>query len=193
MRIILGCPIGTEIGASGQIQVEMTRPGMPALHDSRNFLIVAMPPARPSNRNTSLPDFQIIPVAGPQSDVWLQLGWPENVEIVASSADMSNGRLLIYYSQVFPRYASQRMLFERRDTVLADSFTKRYEIWLAIHSLLLYQDQQNGVTSPEGPQSGENDTMDELKERQERCRIAMLSVLVSNREIQIQGSEDISD
>ena len=80
-------------------------------------------------------------------------GWPENVNSVASSAVMESGTLIIYYSTVYPKYASQFMSFEGRDPALANSFRKRYEIWLATHSLLYYQDQQ--TASAEAAQRGQ--------------------------------------
>jgi hypothetical protein len=103
---------------------------------------------------------------------------------VASSANKENGLLVIYYSTAFPKYATQRAAFERRDPALANSFTARYEIWLAVHSLLFYQDQQAASSSSgQGQQREEDPEFLEAREREERSRIATLASLFASREV----------
>jgi hypothetical protein len=97
--------------------------------------------------------------------------------------------LVIRYSTVFPKFASQRAAFESRDVALAESFSKRYEIWLAVHSLLHYQDEQRASAQPEGssaPRKEEDPEMTENRERQERVRIAVMSALFAAREVQME-------
>jgi hypothetical protein len=111
------------------------------------------------------------------------------VDIVASSAEMENGILVVYYSTAFPKYAHQRSRYEQRDAGLAGSFTTRYEIWLAAHSLLIYQDQQSeggdgGTTFEE-----ENPEIAEAQERQERVRMATVAALFATREVELGASE----
>jgi hypothetical protein len=185
MRIVLEGASQATIGASGSIRVELTRIGLPSLSDERDFRIVEIPPVRPAARQVTLPPFEIRPVEGPDDGQWTTLDWPEDVTRVASSAQTDNGKLVVYYSTVFPKYANQRAAFERRETSLAISFTKRYEIWLAVHSLILYQEQQeSGTPGSQRPAVDVDSEIAEVREREERCRVATLSTLFAAREIQ---------
>jgi hypothetical protein len=105
---------------------------------------------------------------------------------------MEGGVLVIYYSKVFPKYAEQVAAFERRDIVLANSFTKRYEIWLVVHSFLLYRDQQEAESSSTGTSTSSDSELGDLRDRQERCRLANIATMVAAREVQFspQAAED---
>jgi hypothetical protein len=149
----------------------------------RRFTIINTPPARQGRQRVTLPEFEVKPVDGLDDEMWNTLGWPDNPNIVASSAEMDNGVLIVYYSTIFPKYASTLSGFELKDINLAHSFTKRYEIWLVAHSLLLYQDEQAArESSPDLLIEEEGDFLDD-RERQERCRIATLASLVASREV----------
>jgi len=191
MRAIFEAIPNANVGDSGTIRVELTRPGLPILSDERSFSIVETPPVRPASRRVTLPPFEVRPVNGPEDPMWNTLGWPDDINSVASSTVEESGKLVIYYSTLFPKYANQRAAFEHRDLPLADSFTKRYTIWLAVHSLLLYQDQQAAeatATIVGQRRLGEQDSeFIEDYERRERCRIATLSVLFAAREVQLQA------
>lgn len=97
---------------------------------------------------------------------------------------MEEGILVIYYSTVFPKYAAQRATFDQRDAALAVSFTSRYEIWLAVHSLLYYQDQQAATDQLKQLAEDSPEVADE-QERQERHRIATLASMFATREVQL--------
>jgi hypothetical protein len=184
MRIILECAANAAVGANGNIRVELSRPGLPGLSDERSTRIVETPPARPSSRQLTLPPFECRQVNGVDDAQWSTLVWPDDVNSVASAAVPENGKLIIYYSTVFPKYATQRANFERRDVATAASFTKRYEIWLAVHSLLLYQEQRDKLsTLPQSEQDIDPET-EETREREERCRVATLSAMFAAREVQ---------
>jgi hypothetical protein len=187
MRAIFEASADAVVGSTGLLRVELSRPALPILSDERPFQIIERPPARPSDRRVNLPPFDVRPVPGPESPVWSQLGWPDNPNAVASAAIQEDGTLVVYYSTVFPKYANQRDAFERREPALANSFASRYEIWLAVHSLLLYQDQQQAAANePSGPRPGEEDPeLIEARERLERCRIATMAVLFATRELQL--------
>jgi hypothetical protein len=141
-------------------------------------------------------------VNGPDDPKWTQLGWPDNPALTASEADMEEGTLVIYYSTVFPKFAGQRHAFENRDSTLATSFAKRYEIWLAVHSLLYYQDHQGAAaeqqlqTSEAGADGAqrvqEDPDLAQERERQERCRIAILSSLFAAREVQMETPQSFA-
>ena len=183
MRAILEAPSTASIGQTGSIRVELTRTGFPALVDERSVTIVPRPPAAPHDHRISLPPFDVRPVE-PNSEMWVTLGWPDEVNSVASSAVMEGPQLVVYYSTAFPKYASQRADLERRNAALSASFTRRYEIWLVTHSLLLHQDQTEAANR--SATNGE----EEESERQERCRMATVATLFARREVQFQGNED---
>jgi len=198
MRAVIEGSATAQVGHTGKLRVELTRPGLPMLVDERSYRITAVPEAKPAGRQVSLPEFELQPVHGPDDPLWTQLGWPDNVTVIASEAEMESGKLMIRYSTVFPKYASQRQYFENRDPALAESFTKRYEIWLAVHSLLHYQDEQQAIagaveTGQTTTQSKETETeMAERAEQQERVRIAVMSALFAAREVQTDMPEAVA-
>src|SRR5439155_7785223 len=148
----------------------------------------------------SLPPFRTVAVNGPDDPKWTQLGWPDNPALIASEAEMEEGTLVIYYSTAFPKFAGQQHAFENRDTTLATSFAKRYEIWLAVHSLLHYLDQQLPATEQRASEAAvdilervvEDPDLAQERERQERCRIAILSTLFAAREVQLEVPHPIA-
>lgn len=200
MRAIVEGSNSAQPGHTGVLRVELTRPGLPMLADERPYRIIAVPESRPADRRVSLPLFRTVAVNGPDDPKWTQLGWPDNLVLTASEAEMEEGTLVIYYSTEFPKFSAQRHAFENRDTTLANSFTKRYEIWLAVHSLLHYQDQQvaaaeergreGAIENPERTQ--EDPDLAQERERQERCRIAILSTLFAAREVQLETPESVA-
>ncbi len=188
MRAVIEGATNAHTGQTGVLRVELTRPGLPVLVDERPYRIVAVPEVKPADRKVTLPPFKLEPI-NPDDAAWTDLGWPENVSLIASEAEMESGVLVIRYSTVFPKFASQRATFENRDVALAESFSKRYEIWLAVHSLLHYQDEQRTATQPESsstPRKEEDPEMVEERERQERVRIAVMSALFAAREVQME-------
>jgi hypothetical protein len=166
--------------------LELSRPGQPALVAEQPFEIVERPPTKPGERRVALPRFKVVPVDGPQDEMWATLGWPEDVSAIASSAEMTEGQLTIYYSTVFPKFQAHYGRFERQDPALGQSFMKRYEIWLAVHSLLVYQDQQAAITTIEPADRSvppvPEETLDAL-ECKERCRLATMSAVFAVREV----------
>jgi hypothetical protein len=192
MRAVIEGSTTAQAGHTGKLRVELTRPGLPVLVDERPYRIVAVPEVKPAGRQVSLPEFELQPVNGPDDPLWTQLGWPDNINVIASEAEMESGKLMIRYSTAFPKYAGQREYFENRDPALAGSFTKRYEIWLAVHSLLHYQDEQQAIagaaeTGQTSTQMKEDETeLAERAEQQERVRIAVMSALFAAREVQME-------
>jgi hypothetical protein len=185
LRAIFEARSDAQIGTSGTLRVELSRPGLATLSDERSFKVVEAPPERPTDRRMTLPPFDIRPVESPDSTLWAELDWPDDVNAIASSAQMEEGKLVIYYSKVFPKYADQTSAFERRDVVLANSFTKRYEIWLVVHSFLLYRDQQEAEPTATSSATASDSEFAELRERQERCRLANIASMVAAREVQM--------
>ncbi|NJD67958.1 MAG: hypothetical protein C3F12_10895 [Candidatus Methylomirabilota bacterium] len=183
MRAILELPDDTPVGATGTLRVELSRLGLPTLSDQRGVVVREAPPSRPGRQPLSLPPFDPRPVQ-PDDEQWATLGWPDDVAEVASSAVMENGTLVIYYSTAYPKYASQVTRYEQRDPSVAESFKKRYEIWLVTHSLLYHRDQEE--VAAQHPTSEEVDTdLAEERERQERLRMATLAALFAAREVEL--------
>jgi hypothetical protein len=100
---------------------------------------------------------------------------------------MEAGTLVIYYSTVFPKYAGRLSRYERRSGGMALSFTRRYEVWLAAHSLIFHQDQLNAEAAHEADPAYDvespNEEAEEMHERQERVRMATLAALFASREV----------
>jgi hypothetical protein len=184
LRAVYECSEHGTVGLSGTVRVELTRPGFPALSDQRDFLVVEPPPARPGPATVSLPPFEVRPVEGPQDEQWVALGWPDNVEQVASSGEMENGTLVVFYSTQFPQYSQELTRLERRSPEVAAAFTRRYEVWLAAHSLLIRRDQESAQEEGAGPAEGQEE-LEEMKESQERCRMAAMATLFAARETAI--------
>lgn len=183
MRAVLDMPDGTPIGGTGVLRVELSRPGLSTLSDQRGIVVCEPPPARPERQRVSLPPFETRPVS-PDDEQWTTLGWPDDFASIASSAIMENGTLVIYYSTAYPKYASALARYEQRDTSLAVSFTKRYEIWLAAHSLLYYRDQEETTAQHSGLEEPHDDAAEE-HERRERSRMATLAALFAEREVDL--------
>ena len=104
MRIGVECSDRVVVGSTGSIRLELYRKGLPALSDEREYSIVARPEAKEQQRKSNLPDFEVIPVAGPEEDDWQYIcDNPDDVDINrhASNAVMNSGKLHIYYSEAF--------------------------------------------------------------------------------------------
>ncbi|HEX7319493.1 MAG TPA: hypothetical protein VF399_03940 [bacterium] len=185
LRAIFEGKSDSQVGSTGTIRIELSRPGMPTLSDERGFIIIQVPTEKPTDRKMTLPPFKIQPVEGPDAQLWADLDWPDDINSIASAAQMEEGKLVIYYSKVFPKYFDQLTAFEKRDIVLATSFTRRYEIWLVVHSFLLYRDQQEEDSSTSNISSSTDSDLAEFRERQERCRLANIATMVATREVQM--------
>jgi len=185
MRAVLDVPEGATVGNKGTLRVELSRPGLSTLFDQRETVVRQAPPSRQDRQQLSLPPFETRPVA-PDDEQWTALGWPDDVAAVASSAEMDNGLLIIYYSTAYPKYAGQLARYEQRSPGLAMSFTTRYEVWLAAHSLLYYKDQEATSQNPM-LEEAEGETA-ENRERQERSRMATLAALFAAREVELVGA-----
>ena len=80
--------------------------------------------------------------------------------------------------------------FEAKDAALAKTFQKRYEVWLALHSLMYYQDQKHAEDKGDGPDIDEPTAL--RLEHGERARLAVLATLMAKREVQgaLPGADD---
>ena len=182
MRAIVRCDSKAKIKGTGTIRVELTRVGLPALADSRPFVIVAPPPAQPAKKAVSVPRIDPRPI-DPSHEQWNILNWPlDDLTYAASDSEMEGGTLVVWYSTVYPSYAREFKAFEQKDPALAKSFNTRYAIWLAVHSLLLQQERDDAASNPPGGQPIPDEAAEQV-ERLERCRIARMCSMVAVREV----------
>lgn len=188
MRALFDCVMGARVGGEGTIRVELSRPGLPVLYDERKFAIVEQPPAKEDKRRTALPPFEFRPVS-PDDQLWTELDWPDDVNAVATSAEMEDGLHVVYYSTAFPKFKLQYDAFERVDPSQAASFEKRYCIWVTVHSLLMHHQQQQQQADQIG---GQDDHVEEeavKREREERKRMATVAAIFAAREVQSPETE----
>ncbi|HWE75559.1 MAG TPA: hypothetical protein VG328_20535 [Stellaceae bacterium] len=182
MRMIVDC-VSAEVGQSGSLAIELKRFGAPGLSDAHEYIIVDPPKKTERKKVANVPDFDVIPVDGPEDANWRFFPEDANASDVASAAEMDSGVLRIYYSLVYPQFASEVRSLEVKDPKLARTFRARYEVWLAVHSLLLYQDQ----VSQEQDITSISEEVAENIEQRERTRIAALAVLMAKREALVSG------
>lgn len=192
MRVIISCAADATQGESGRMQVELRVPGLSTLSDARELAVVAPPKARGAQQKIVMPPFNVEPVDGPDDSRWLDLGWPDNVSSVASSAIASGKELTVYYSKVFPRYLEYTKKLEGQDPSLAASFDARYRIWLAVHSLILEKEKNE---RDEGLADGvaeepKDDQWAEEAERTERCRVATIAAMFAAQEVTRPMTDD---
>lgn len=189
MRIGVECLESVVIGSNGSIRVELYRKGLPALSDEREYRIVEPPAPKEQERRSTLPDFEVIAVSGPEDENWENIcDNPEDTQVArhASNFVENKGKLYIYYSEAFPRFASEVRRFEQQNEALAKSFRIRYEMWLAVHSLLMYQETQTENTTELAEEAAEE------MGRQERARLAIIAAMIAAQEVK-SGIADADD
>lgn len=180
MRAIIRCAANAKVGNVGIIRVEMARVGQSALADERSYVITKPPEAKQARKAVSVPRIDPRPI-DPNHPQWDVLGWrSEDPAYAASSAEMDNGVLVVWYSTIYPSYAKEFAQLEQKDPALAKSFNTRYAIWLAVHSLLLQEDPASIDAQASMPED-----MLETIERIERCRVARMSAMIAMREVRL--------
>ena len=190
MRIGVECTESVVVGAAGSIRIELYRTGLSALSDERVYAIVEPPEPKEQERRSSFPDFEVIAVPGPEDDDWEYVCEdPDDTDVArhASNFVMNEGKLYIYYSEVFPRFATEHRRFDLQNEAMAISFRTRYEMWLAVHSLLMYQaTEENDVSDVSEEVLGE-------MTRQERCRHAVIAAMVAGQDVKSNIADEDDD
>jgi hypothetical protein len=105
MRIGVRAKADVAIGTKGSVRVELYRPGASTLSDERDYRIVEQPKPKEGENQTSFPQFDLIPVDGPDDENWMYVAGEaddRDVKRHASSAQMTEGTLYVYYSTAFP-------------------------------------------------------------------------------------------
>jgi len=171
-------------GEVSKFSVELVRPGLGALTDSRKVEIVPAPPARQGKQKLSMPKFEFVRLESKDDPNWINLGWPEDVSKVASYSEFKEGVLTVYYSVLFPEFDNARKAFEQKDTALGQAFELRYRIWLAVHSFLLHKTEEESESGTVAAAvDGDTTKSVEDHETAERCRVARMAVMVADTEI----------
>jgi hypothetical protein len=175
MRIALDCPEEITVGSTGTIQIILSRSGMDALEDSVSYIISDPPKHQKNLKKESFPDFEMIPVEGPDDPNWQNISEDDlDTQRNASRALLSEGVLNIYYSKAFPKFAEEARKWDSLDIQKAKSFQRRYEVWLAVHALLM-QDSDSDHEQ-------EEDQFEKFW-RAERCRVAVLASMIASQEV----------
>jgi hypothetical protein len=190
MRVILAAAEAATIGAIGKLTVELRPLNNPTLSSSLSVEIVVQPPAKPSGAKINLPNIDIEPVNEVESEEWVGLGWPNNIEDVAADYVYlpSKDILQIRYSTLFPRFRSVREHFASRDKTSAGSFEKRYRIWLTTNVLIHWQDTQGDATNVSESEL-DPEVVDDYR-RDELRRVAKASTIYAQREV-AQGNQPV--
>ena len=177
MRLILDLKEEVDPDASsGELVVELQRHGLPLLSIRKRLIIVDKPPAKESKQQLKLPKFNFIALDGPDDEEWQNLEWPDDTKNVAFEPRMSKGELIICYSSVFPEFVQKLKKYEHQDLAESAYFKKRYEIWLAVYSLIEHEKQKKDQEIEEAEEHQEG-TM-----RQGYCNTAALAALFAQRE-----------
>ena len=179
MRIALECLKEATIGTKGSLRTELYRTGLQPLSDNADFVIVEMPKKQDKRKTNSFPEFELIKVEGPEDSNWSNIS-EESVDVTqhASRSTMSEGTLYIYYSAAFPKFDDEARSWATKDVHRAASFERRYEVWLAVHSLLLQEQEEMDENVGEI-----DDNAAEEFRRQERCRAAIMAAMVASQEV----------
>lgn len=180
MRVGVECSDAAQVSNSGKITVELYRPGMSALSDEREYVVVPPPDPKQTTNKSTFPDFEVVPVSGPKEDDWQYIAPdPDDTDVTryASNSEMNAGKLYVYYSEAFPRFARELKRLEQRSPDDAALFRSRYETWLAVHALIM-QDE-----SEELHVEGASEEAQEEMLRQERCRLATVSAIMASQEV----------
>lgn len=134
----------TVVGATGELRVFLNKPNGAQLSAEISFEVL---PARdrPSKPGKStVPPFDIQPISPTDSEKWDML-WPndgtdqERQESHAYIAHEHGGKTWVYYSTVFPPFASTIEKLKTTKPDLVEPFTTSYEIWVAYHAILQKQ------------------------------------------------------
>jgi hypothetical protein len=185
MRLVIECASTALKGASAGICVELFRKGLPTLSDDRPYVIVEPPPPKNRERQSTMPLFKLVPIDGPSDEGWSNISEEStDVEKHALRYEYNQGVLYVYYSLSFPRFSRELSKLEKQDNALAGSFKTRYGTWLAVHSILHYQQRES-----EPPDKVDEGFLEEC-DRAERCRFATVAAMVAAQEVRAGATFD---
>jgi hypothetical protein len=187
MRVAVECLAGVGVGKEGQIKIELHRKNLSTITDEARYRVIEKPKPDEKKRIQKFPDFRLIEVKGPEDENWKYIT-ERSIDIAkhSSAAELDEGTLLIYYSSHFPKFSEEFSKWSKLDTHKAASFQRRYEVWIAVHSLLLHE-QEDSIEADVS-----EDVADEFF-RQERCRFSAVAAMIANQEVKsgdLKSEED---
>jgi hypothetical protein len=185
MRAIFASDPESLVGNSGKLMVELRPPASPTLSSELPFVIVLQPTPKAASANVNLPQIDIQPIDAIEDPEWTKWNWPADAADVAADYIFAGDTLTIRYSTIFPRFSATLGQMTAKGAAIANSFVRRYEIWLTTSVLIHWQDSGSDTTSV--AQSGlEQDKVDDFR-RDEIRRMAKAAVVYAQREV-LQGS-----
>lgn len=184
LRVVCAAAPEAEIGAVGRIKVELRVPGSETMSAEIAYQMIAQPSPKPAGGSIKIPQINCIPVDGPTSEQWINLGWPQD-EVLSIAADYSYSKakdtLDVYYSTHFPRYLQILKRVSEKSTSLGDSFRRRFEIWITTNVLIHWQDTEADPTRV-SDEAIDHDRLDDYR-RDELRRLAKSAVMYAQREV----------
>ena len=181
-RIIVDATDNTEIITEASLNIDLTRTSMSPISATKNCIVVERPEARDKSKTLTLPPFDFIPIEGPDDEKWGQRGWPDDDEnFPAFDYDYASDELIIYYSAVYPDYTAKLRRFENHSDAKAKTYKKRYEVWLAVFSLIESEKAKKHPESTE--EAAQNDKIRNFSST------ASLAALFAQRECDILEKE----
>lgn len=183
MRVVFTAKDDAAIGSKGRITVELRPPSRPTIAASQEYVIIETPPAKTASAKVDLPKIDCQPVDEKESQEWVSLGWPDNVNDVAAdyAYKQKDDELVIRYSTLFPRYRTMRDQITAKDPTRGASFVKRFEIWLITSVLIHWQDTM-ADPSKVSDTDLEQEHIDDFR-RDELRRMVKAAVLYAQREV----------
>lgn len=178
------------VGTEGTIAAELRVPGIPTISTSIGYRIIEQPAAKSDPSKIALPRIDCQGIDKNDSE-WVALGWSHNEAEVALDYNYAKDTLTIRYSTVFPRFKSSYDQTRSRSTGSADSFVRRYEIWLATSVLIHWQDTGEDKT-PLSASDLEQEDIDNFR-RDELRRVAKTCIVFAQRELAEQEKSSTAD
>lgn len=169
---------GAQIGSSGKIIIDITKPDGVQLSAEKTFLIFPPLEVPGSERRGLVPPFKIIPI-NPDDDkfeeVWTGLQQDEKDAVAYRYIKAGDGTIVVFYNTAFGPFKHQLESLAK-NVGLVGFFVKNYEIWIGYHSIL--QQQANLIDNDEPD-------MDKVQEK-ERALVAEMQVKQAFRTAQLQ-------
>jgi len=138
----------TQAGATGELRVFINKPNGVQLTALISFEVLPARERPTKAGKSTVPPFEIQPVSPAETEKWDML-WPtdgsdqERQERHAYRAHELGGKTWVYYSTVFPPFATTMEKLKASKADLVEAFSTNYEVWIAYHAILQLQAEQS--------------------------------------------------
>jgi hypothetical protein len=161
-------------GATGELTAFLTKPNGTQLSASVSFEVLTARerPSKPGK--TNVPPFEIQAIDPSQEEVW-GAAWPDDGDDErrqashAYKADTRSSKTWVYYSTVYPPFASVIEKLKTDKPELVAHFRTVYEVWISYHAILQKQAEEST------PVDVDEDKVEELMDLQ-RSVVASMQV-----------------